>query len=280
MPEKKTDDVLKIHELLKKPLRDLKPDGENNYDVSGILSYIKLLSEVCLPQQELSCRKEPDIFWIQILEPIADDILSFFNENVFKKSFEKLSVSNVQNGESNGSIDDSSTSQGVGFAFHHQLGILLKGVRILLICLKRAVVNLEGGQKLRNSVTDTLKNLTSLMDPLKTTNYKTMADFDIGLDIRCNIGVGICYSMYYLCHPNKDHIQLFLKTVFTHTKQPEVSSAFVGGSPIEQEILRTCTSDMNRIALAFGILNTWLDQENDQDLYFSIGENILNIEHG
>lgn len=266
-------DIARVHGILRKPL-ELDASLQNGNDVGSVLSYLKLLSELSLPSPhgsgEESNGVSDDIFWKHVLEPVVVDIFSYMNVHVFEKSFTTFLSSS--SGSEGGEIDsETPSSQGTGFAFHHQLGILLKGIRILLVYLKRAILSLRKGHpgtdSLKKSVKESLTILSSLMNPLASTNNRL--DFDIGLDIRCNIGIAICYSMYYLSYPNDEQIRSFFNTIFHEKPEHELWS-----------ILQLGSSDTNRIALAFGVLNTWLDQQYDKDLYYGIAENVLNTEHG
>lgn len=240
-----------------------------------------MLSEACQPSQSPSGNKLPgvaaDTFWNEILEPIIVEIFKFMNNQVFKKCFVTLSAEPSQ---LNSSQAPKASSHGTGYAFHQQLGVLLKAVRTLLVFLKRAIVNFgqQGNVQLKQSIEETLQVLASLMDPLKIANNKT--DFDIGLDIRCNIGVAICYSVHYLCALNQEYLQHFFRAIFCSPIETDVLSKSF--SPNSEKLIMELTSstDINKLAVAFGILNTWLDQEHDPDLYFSIATSVLNIEHG
>lgn len=266
-----------IQEILK---LSLKRSDSNDNDTSGVLSFLKLLVEACPVQNQA----EEDIFWKVIIEPICTDILQFLLDNNFKKCLAVLSRTSTGSGSGCGDVTTTETPShhhGTGFAVHQQIGILLKGIRILLIYLKRATSNLATGtgkimerESLSRVIEDILQVLCSLMNPLKSGTAGV--DFDIGLDIRCNIGVGICYSLFYLRNQDTTHIHEFFRLLFV---APTEESP-IPLTKVEKEILSLAESDVNRIALAFGVLNTWLEHRHDADLYYGIAKNVLDIQHG
>ncbi|ODN04552.1 Thyroid adenoma-associated protein [Orchesella cincta] len=264
----------KIHAILKSPLLQIQSDQGRllEGDISNVLTYLKLVSEISPPAQPIGVGTLEDTFWNEIIEPVCTDILDFLNVTVFKRCLSFLSTAKtIQN--QNGEADVSTL--GTGFAFHQQLGILQKGVRVLLVYLKRATMNLneDTEKKLTRSLNEILKVMCRLMNP----NGKgDSCDFDIGLDIRCNIGIATCHSIMYIQFPDISRIQSFFKCMFSAV--PTSKSELL--SDVENDVLDTVTLDVNRLALAFGMLNTWLEHEPDKELFFDIGRNVLEIEHG
>ncbi|CAL8123751.1 unnamed protein product [Orchesella dallaii] len=268
----------KIHATLRQPLLKVQSNQgvTTDGDISSILSYLKLLSEIIPPVQSKETKNEAleDTFWNEIIEPVCKDILDFINSFVLQRCLNCLSSSiSASAPAQNGVVEVS--SYGTGFAFHQQLGLLQKGLRILLIYLKRATSNLTENteKKLDKSMLEIVRVLCVLMNP-KT--KEDGLDFDVGLDIRCNIGIAISYSISYAYYPNKSHIESFFNSIFTQQKSNEDELL----SDIERGILEITDTDVNRLSLAFGILNTWLEQEPNKDIFLNIGKNVLDIEHG
>lgn len=280
--KERKQELVRIRSILQKPLKEstITSASLSDNSVSILLSYLKLLSETCPPAKPTLQNAEndaqlEDYYWSGIIRPIFADILKFLNV-VFQRCFGKLNSPS-----SSGGVYIS--HHGTGFAFHQQLGILQKGVRTFLVYMKRLLTNLNSNVEQNSDITQSILNIfrefCALMIPAATPFYDIKTDFDIGLDIRCNIGVGFCYLLCFLRYPDAARIQSFFNLPFTNYSDVDVN-VLNSLMDLEKEVLNVVKSDVNKIALAFGILNTWLEDKHDPTLYYIIGSNVLSIQHG
>ena len=213
------------------------------------------------PIEESTCelKNQNDPIYHLLLKPALPTILNHLNTVIY--SYCQSSINELTSSDSN------------ALSTHQLLALVHKAVRATICLLKRIVVS---------SYTEEI----STQLPLRL-QLNTMADllselmrnsiFELPLDVKCNIGVVLCYILKIENGESLDKLET-LKNVFT--KFPESESLGKEFSFL-RDIPDVIPFEVNRIAIMFGVLGV----TGNLDVHFEtrmkiMGEFILSIDHG
>jgi hypothetical protein len=293
--------VERIRDFIKSTIIEASFNTEN--DISSTLVFLKALAETHVLKQERNIKGNladdktnnkktdddglilsvgvEDEFWNTVISPNLADIYGFFRSVLLGYCKKKLSESLITTCSSNNSYssesDSSSTTNTIsrgGFAHHQLLGLLQKGLRTFLVFVKRSVLNSSsGGVNNGNNV----KNLEAA-ESVGFELCEFLSDsIDVGLDIRCNIGLALVYIAALKLGGSDKRFAMFCEEIF------DPGEKFGSEDKLLKRILSLCGKDVNRISFAVGVLNCLTPREGHEEyskLMFKVGRNILEIDHG
>lgn len=199
-----------------------------------------------------------DLVWMAILEPITPGVFEFLNSI----AIDHLKAFFTEPNDGKPTVDQA--GKGKGFTHHHLMGVLKRLVSAGLAFMKR-IKNTECSGKFSAQINPLIGRLTSVLclflqsavpcdktDPLGLP--RKMDVVEMGIDIRCNIGLFISYSLLLLSDSDKDvFYQAFMK-FFTFGKTNTTVSYSDKFQLVEQDILSISSAEVNRIGLVFGFL--------------------------
>jgi len=277
-------DVAKVQDFIKTMISAKPGDECRERDVTNCLVFLKAVAETQpnlkkSPSQEKNEFGESkvagfkDTFWTDVTYPMLPEIYTFFSTVCLQYCHRKLGDAIMTS-----SGDDHEVIARGGFAHHHLLGVLQKGLRTLLVFLKKDISSKDcRSAEIRSesliAVEDLGNKLCEFLDE----------SMDVSLDIRCNMGLALVYISVLKLNGRWDEFERLCERIFRHREDSTPNCITNFPDPFFDEICRLAAQkDLNRISIAVGVLNCLNSQEtlNFTGLMFMIGQNILDIDHG
>lgn len=226
-------------------------------------------------QQLINTMKPRDLFWDMIITPNLHDTYHYLAQVIqyCYKNLQKFSCTLLIENR-----DHYQSTSSTGFARHQLLGLLQKAVKTLLVFMKRDLINVsssDGAFEREDSVNYLGESLCEFVN----------SDADMGIDIRCSIGLAITGLVLYRFKGWNQNVVTYFEKLFDGSDylpslEKEEKKDVVD---LLENVRRITSKDVNKISVATGIL-CYVEVEdvsiNVAELIYLIAKHIMDLDHG